>query len=133
MQIAFDNSYARLPDRFHARLDPTPVAVPLAAAPESPQPTETALESPVAEAADLLTRVRAHVDAVRTLLAVVRMDPGVDESRAQAIRDVRAKHAGEKVIVFSILPGRRKYPWVEWMTRSSATVRIAATTDCART
>ncbi|NNU79750.1 YdiU family protein [Halovulum dunhuangense] len=26
--IAFDNSYARLPDRFHARLDPTPVARP---------------------------------------------------------------------------------------------------------
>lgn len=26
--IAFDNSYARLPDRFHARLPPTPVAAP---------------------------------------------------------------------------------------------------------
>ena len=24
----FDNSYARLPERFHARLDPTPVAAP---------------------------------------------------------------------------------------------------------
>src|ERR1700679_2685235 len=28
MQISFDNSYARLPDRFYARLDPTPVAAP---------------------------------------------------------------------------------------------------------
>jgi serine/tyrosine/threonine adenylyltransferase len=28
MQIPFDNSYARLPDRFHVRLDPTPVAAP---------------------------------------------------------------------------------------------------------
>ena len=28
MTIAFDNSYARLPDRFFARLDPTPVAAP---------------------------------------------------------------------------------------------------------
>ncbi|MEL7464016.1 MAG: YdiU family protein [Pseudomonadota bacterium] len=28
MPIAFDNSYARLPDRFFARLDPTPVAEP---------------------------------------------------------------------------------------------------------
>ena len=28
MHIPFDNSYARLPDRFHARLDPTPVAAP---------------------------------------------------------------------------------------------------------
>jgi len=28
LRIAFDNSYARLPARFHARLDPTPVAAP---------------------------------------------------------------------------------------------------------
>jgi serine/tyrosine/threonine adenylyltransferase len=28
MHISFDNSYARLPDRFHVRLDPTPVAAP---------------------------------------------------------------------------------------------------------
>jgi serine/tyrosine/threonine adenylyltransferase len=28
MQIAFDNSYARLPDRFYARQDPVPVAAP---------------------------------------------------------------------------------------------------------
>ena len=26
--FAFDNSYARLPDRFYARLPPTPVAAP---------------------------------------------------------------------------------------------------------
>ncbi|HBK05169.1 MAG TPA: YdiU family protein [Acetobacteraceae bacterium] len=29
MHIPFDNSYARLPDRFYARLDPTPVAAPM--------------------------------------------------------------------------------------------------------
>src|SRR3954471_19523584 len=28
MYIPFDNQYARLPERFHARLDPTPVAAP---------------------------------------------------------------------------------------------------------
>ena len=28
MHIPFDNSYARLPDRFYVRLDPTPVAAP---------------------------------------------------------------------------------------------------------
>ena len=28
LQIAFDNSYARLPDRFFARLAPEPVAAP---------------------------------------------------------------------------------------------------------
>ncbi|HEY2896646.1 MAG TPA: DEAD/DEAH box helicase [Gemmatimonadaceae bacterium] len=50
---------------------------------------------------ELLTRVRAHVEAVRSLLARVRADAGVDFSRAQAIRDVRARHPGEKVLVFS--------------------------------
>ena len=28
LHIPFDNSYARLPDRFYARLGPTPVAAP---------------------------------------------------------------------------------------------------------
>ena len=28
LSFAFDNSYARLPERFYARLDPTPVAAP---------------------------------------------------------------------------------------------------------
>ena len=28
LQMPFDNSYARLPARFYARLDPTPVAAP---------------------------------------------------------------------------------------------------------
>ena len=28
MNIQFDNSYARLPDRFYVRLNPTPVAAP---------------------------------------------------------------------------------------------------------
>src|ERR1700753_2521802 len=28
MRISFDNSYARLPDRFYVRLEPTPVAAP---------------------------------------------------------------------------------------------------------
>ena len=27
-EVRFDNSYARLPERFYARLDPTPVAAP---------------------------------------------------------------------------------------------------------
>ena len=28
VRIPFDNTYARLPDRFYARLDPTPVPAP---------------------------------------------------------------------------------------------------------
>jgi len=57
--------------------------------------------APVAAPDDLLARVRAHVTAVRTLLATVRLDDGVDASRAQAIRDICRRHAGEKVLVFS--------------------------------
>lgn len=56
---------------------------------------------PIAAPDDLLARVRAHVTAVRTLLATVRLDYGVDASRAQAIRDICLRHAGEKVLVFS--------------------------------
>jgi superfamily II DNA or RNA helicase len=57
--------------------------------------------APTAAPLELLTRVRAHVVAVRSLLARVRSDEGVDGSRAQALRDVCARHDGEKVLVFS--------------------------------
>ncbi|HEV7704946.1 MAG TPA: DEAD/DEAH box helicase [Gemmatimonadaceae bacterium] len=56
---------------------------------------------PVEEPSELLVRVREHVRAVRALLSRVRSDSDVDESRAQAIRDVRARHPGAKVLVFS--------------------------------
>ena len=45
--FAFDNSYARLPDRFHARLDPTPVAEPRLIALNEPLAREMGLD-PVA-------------------------------------------------------------------------------------
>ena len=57
--------------------------------------------APVADPSALLVRVREHLGAVRALLSRVRADSEVDESRAQAIRDVRARHPGEKVLVFS--------------------------------
>jgi len=56
---------------------------------------------PTAAPKDLLARVRTHLEAVRTLLAHVRADASVDASRALALRDVRARHPGEKVLVFS--------------------------------
>ena len=57
--------------------------------------------APTPAADDLLVRVRSHLDAARLLLAHVRADSTVDASRAQAIRDVRARHPGEKVLAFS--------------------------------
>ena len=57
--------------------------------------------APTVAPRDLLRRVRTHVEAVRSLLARVREDADVDLSRAQAIREVRARHPGEKVLVFS--------------------------------
>ncbi len=59
------------------------------------------VSAPTAAPGDLLARVRSHLDAVRTLLARVRADEGVDASRAQAIRDVCTRCPGEKVLVFS--------------------------------
>jgi hypothetical protein len=56
---------------------------------------------PVEEPGSLLTRVREHLRAVRTLLVRVRSSSEVDESRAQAIRDVRARHPGETGLAFS--------------------------------
>ena len=56
---------------------------------------------PVEEPGALLARVREHLGAARAVLAQVRTACGVDESRAQAIRGVRARHTGEKVLVFS--------------------------------
>ncbi|MDQ2768192.1 MAG: DEAD/DEAH box helicase [Gemmatimonadota bacterium] len=56
---------------------------------------------PVEEPGALLMRVREHLRAVRALLSRVRGDSSVDESRAQAIRQVRARHPGEKLLVFS--------------------------------
>lgn len=57
--------------------------------------------APMAATDVLLARVREHLEAVRALLTRVRSDDRVDASRAQALRDICAKHAGEKVLVFS--------------------------------
>ena len=49
----------------------------------------------------LLALVRAHLEAVRALLARVRANADVDVSRARAIRDICIRHRGEKVLAFS--------------------------------
>jgi superfamily II DNA or RNA helicase len=61
--------------------------------------------APTAEPHALLALVRAHLDAVRALLAKVRSASGahvdVDSSRAQSIREICTRHRGEKVLAFS--------------------------------
>ncbi len=57
--------------------------------------------SPTAEPHALLPLVRAHLVAVRALLARVRVDDGVDASRSRSLRELCARHPGEKVLAFS--------------------------------
>ncbi|MEP7064910.1 MAG: DEAD/DEAH box helicase [Gemmatimonadota bacterium] len=59
------------------------------------------VSGPVAAPEALLARVGEHVSAARALLARVLADPSIDAARAQAIRDIRLRHPGEKVLVFS--------------------------------
>ena len=59
--------------------------------------------APTAEPHALLALVRAHLDAVRALLAKVRSREraDVDASRAESIREICTRHRGEKVLAFS--------------------------------
>lgn len=57
--------------------------------------------SPTAEPHALLPLLRAHLAAVRALLARVRVDGGVDASRSRSLRELCARHPGEKVLAFS--------------------------------
>jgi len=59
------------------------------------------MASPAAEPHALLPLVRAHLTAIRALLARVRSTSMVDASRARSLRELCARHAGEKVIAFS--------------------------------
>lgn len=56
---------------------------------------------PALEPHALLQLVRAHLDAVRALLARARDGANIDASRAAAIRELRARHSGEKILAFS--------------------------------
>ncbi len=56
---------------------------------------------PAPEPHALLAIVREHLAAVRALLARVRTGTNVDALRAQSIRDICARHRGEKVLAFS--------------------------------
>jgi superfamily II DNA/RNA helicase len=49
----------------------------------------------------LLAAVRAHEAAVRDLLATLDSSPDPDVDRAAAIRAIRARHDGERVIAFA--------------------------------
>ncbi len=56
---------------------------------------------PATEPHALLATVRQHLSAVRALLARVRAGANVDELRARSIREICARHRGEKVLAFS--------------------------------
>jgi uncharacterized protein YdiU (UPF0061 family) len=67
LRIDFDNSYARLPDRFYARLDPTPVAA----------PRLVKLNVPLAETLGLDPAALAGPEGV-AMLSGNRMPPGAE-------------------------------------------------------
>jgi hypothetical protein len=62
---------------------------------------ELAVRSEVADATSLLAQVGQHADAIRELLAWLGGSPDPDCARAAVLRDVAARHPGERVVVFS--------------------------------
>jgi len=52
------------------------------------------------ETTELLTAVRAHQRAIESLLERLRRGPNPDDDRAAAIRTIRRRHPGERVIAF---------------------------------
>jgi superfamily II DNA or RNA helicase len=52
------------------------------------------------DANDLLAAIDAHANAVRALIARLRSSTAADVERASLIRDLRARHPGERVIAF---------------------------------
>jgi hypothetical protein len=50
---------------------------------------------------DLLNQVREHADGVRDLLAWIGITPDPDDDRARLIREVMARHPGERIVAFS--------------------------------
>ena len=72
LDLPFDNSYARLPDRFYARLDPTPVA----------QPVLVALNGALAERLGLDPQALSTPEGVAALAGNAR--PGGSDPLAQA-------------------------------------------------
>jgi superfamily II DNA or RNA helicase len=54
------------------------------------------------DARGLLASVRAHAAGVRLALTVLSANAGVtDEHRCRVLRDIRRRHAGERIVVFS--------------------------------
>jgi superfamily II DNA or RNA helicase len=62
---------------------------------------ELAVARPASLEGALLPQVRLHAAGVRELLAWIERSPDPDTARATSLRDVRRRHPGERVIVFS--------------------------------
>jgi superfamily II DNA or RNA helicase len=69
--------------------------------PELVAPRSTEGSSSDLGAGDLLTAVRFHETAVRQVLRALERTPDPDVDRAQAIRDIRSRHPGERIIAFA--------------------------------
>jgi superfamily II DNA or RNA helicase len=52
------------------------------------------------DVAEILDAVRAHHGAIEALVARLRRLPNPDDARAAALREIRRRHAGERVIAF---------------------------------
>jgi len=61
------------------------------------------LSDPTSEdTSDLLQSVRAHATGARRALAVLSATDGaMDEERCRILRDIRSRHSGERIVVFS--------------------------------
>ena len=51
--------------------------------------------------ARLLDQVRAHADAVRGLIARLRVQPDIDALRAEQLRLIASRHPGERIVAFA--------------------------------
>jgi len=57
--------------------------------------------SPHRGAGSLAAAVARHAAALRALLSRSRVDPGIDDARAERLRELRRSHPGERIVAFA--------------------------------
>ena len=81
-QFAFDNSYARLPDRFFARLPPTPVAAPRLVKVNRDLATQLGLDPDWLAGPDGVARLQ---ELVETSGAAAEVEATIDAAHAESL------------------------------------------------